>query len=143
MANIDLSQFIETVSTAFEGRQVRQAFVDALTAVQTVVNELDQTIIQHKTATQVVSSATPTVAVPLDIDGDPAQIIVTLRQDDTPTPYQNFCVHVAKFNGKYNAVVFPIPDSPVKRVLLFVPFFEMVDIILYKKRNRELGTISF
>ena len=37
MANIDLSQFIETVSTAFEGRQVRQAFVDALTAVQTAV----------------------------------------------------------------------------------------------------------
>lgn len=111
MANIDLTQFIETVSTAFEGRQVRQAFVDALTAVQTAVNELDQTIIQHKTATQVVSSAIPTVAVPLDIDGDPAQIIVTLRQDDTPTPYQNFCVHVAKFNGKYNAVICMGPSA--------------------------------
>ena len=80
-------------------------------AVQTAVNELDQTIIQHKTATRVVSSATSTVAVPLDIDGDPAQIIVTLRQDDTPTPYQNFCVHVAKFNGKYNAVICMGPSA--------------------------------
>jgi hypothetical protein len=57
MANIDLTQFIKTVSTAFEGRQVRQAFVDALTAVQTAVNELDQSKIKHGSVEYVLSEA--------------------------------------------------------------------------------------
>ena len=39
MANLDISAEIEEIKKAFEGRQVRQSIVDALTAVQTKLNE--------------------------------------------------------------------------------------------------------
>lgn len=111
MANIDLSQFIETVSTAFEGRQVRQAFVDALTAVQTTVNEMDQTKIKSGTIEYTLEKAASSVRIPLNLDFVPKQICVSLRDIGTPSPFQNYCTHVQVYKGAYFAVICMGPSN--------------------------------
>ena len=111
MANIDLSQFIETVSTAFEGRQVRQAFVDALTAVQTTVNEMDQTKIKSGTIEYTLEKAAASVRIPLNLDFVPKQICVSLRDIGTPSPFQNYCTHVQVYKGAYFAVICMGPSN--------------------------------
>ena len=111
MANIDLSQFIKTVSTAFEGRQVRQAFVDALTAVQTTVNEMDQTKIKSGTIEYTLEKAASSVQIPLNLDFVPKQICVSLRDIGTPSPFQNYCTHVQVYKGAYFAVICMGPSN--------------------------------
>ena len=111
MANIDLTSFIETVSTAFEGRQVRQAFVDALTAVQTVVNEMDQTKIKSGTIEYTLEKAASSVRIPLNLDFVPKQICVSLRDIGTPSPFQNYCTHVQVYMGAYFAVICMGPSN--------------------------------
>lgn len=111
MANIDLTQFIETVSTAFEGRQVRQAFVDALTAVQTTVNEMDQTKIKSGTIEYTLEKAASSVQIPLNLDFVPKQICVSLRDIGTPNPFQNYCTHVQVYKGAYFAVICMGPSN--------------------------------
>lgn len=118
MANIDLTQFIETVSTAFEGRQVRQAFVDALTAVQTTVNEMDQTKIKSGTIEYTLEKAASSVRIPLNLDFVPKQICVSLRDIGTPSPFQNYCTHVQVYKGAYYAVICmgPSNDATIVKV---------------------------
>lgn len=111
MANIDLTQFIETVSTAFEGRQVRQAFVDALTAVQTTVNEMDQTKIKSGTIEYTLENPNSSVRIPLNLDFVPKQICVSLRDIGTPSPFQNYCTHVQVYKGAYYAVICMGPSN--------------------------------
>ena len=45
--NVDLTTAIETVRNAFYGRDVRQALVDALTATEQAVNDLNQNKIKR------------------------------------------------------------------------------------------------
>lgn len=111
MANIDLTSFIETVRNAFYGRDVRQALVDALTAVQTTVNEMDQTKIKSGTIEYTLEKAAPSVQIPLNLDFVPKQICVSLRDIGTPSPFQNYCTHVQVYKGAYFAVVCMGPSN--------------------------------
>ena len=47
--NVDLTTAIETVRNAFYGRDVRQALVDALTATEQAVNDLNQNKVKLNT----------------------------------------------------------------------------------------------
>ena len=94
MANIDLSQFIETVKNAFYGRDVRQALVDALTATEQAVNDLNQNKIKSGTIEYTLEKAASSVQIPLNLDFAPKQICVSLRDIGTPSPFQNYCTHV-------------------------------------------------
>ena len=111
MANIDLTFFIETVRNAFYGRDVRQALVDALTAVQTTVNEMDQTKIKSGTIEYTLEKAAPSVQIPLNLDFVPKQICVSLRDIGTPSPFQNYCTHVQVYKGAYFAVICMGPSN--------------------------------
>lgn len=111
MANIDLTSFIETVRNAFYGRDVRQALVDALTAVQTTVNEMDQTKIKSGTIEYTLEKAASSVQIPLNLDFAPKQICVSLRDIGTPSPFQNYCTHVQVYKGAYFAVICMGPSN--------------------------------
>lgn len=111
MANIDLTSFIETVRNAFYGRDVRQALVDALTAVQTTVNEMDQTKIKSGTIEYTLEKAASSVRIPLNLDFVPKQICVSLRDIGTPSPFQNYCTHVQVYKGAYFAVICMGPSN--------------------------------
>lgn len=109
--NIDLAAAIETVRNAFYGRDVRQALVDALTAVQTTVNEMDQTKIKSGTIDYTVETAATSVQIPLNLDFTPKQICVSLRDIGTPSPFQNYCTHVQVYKGAYFAVICMGPSN--------------------------------
>lgn len=109
--NIDLAAAIETVRNAFYGRDVRQALVDALTAVQKTVNEMDQTKIKSGTIDYTVETAATSVQIPLNLDFTPKQICVSLRDIGTPSPFQNYCTHVQVYKGAYYAVICMGPSN--------------------------------
>lgn len=109
--NVDLAAAIETVRNAFYGRDVRQALVDALTAVQTTVNEMDQTKIKSGTIDYTVETAATSVQIPLNLDFVPKQICVSLRDIGTPSPFQNYCTHVQVYKGAYYAVICMGPSN--------------------------------
>lgn len=109
--NVDLAAAIETVRNAFYGRDVRQALVDALTAVQTTVNEMDQTKIKSGTIEYTLEKAASIVQIPLNLDFVPKQICVSLRDIGTPSPFQNYCTHVQVYKGAYFAVICMGPSN--------------------------------
>lgn len=109
--NVDLAAAIETVRNAFYGRDVRQALVDALTAVQTTVNEMDQTKIKSGTIEYTLEKAASIVQIPLNLDFVPKQICVSLRDIGTPSPFQNYCTHVQVYKSAYFAVICMGPSN--------------------------------
>ena len=109
--NVDLTRAIETVRNAFYGRDVRQALVDALTAAEQAVNDLNQNKIKSGTIEYTLEQATSSVQIPLNLDFTPKQICVSLRDIGTPTPYQNYCTHVQVYKGAYFAVICMGPSN--------------------------------
>ena len=103
--NVDLAAAIETVRNAFYGRDVRQALVDALTATEQAVNDLNQNKIKSGTIEYTLKKAASSVQIPLNLDFTPRQICVSLRDIGTPSPFQNYCTHVQVYKGAYFAVV--------------------------------------
>lgn len=99
--NIDLATAIETVRNAFYGRDVRQALVDALTATEQAVNDLNQNKIKSGTIEYTLEKAASSVQIPLNLDFVPKQICVSLRDIGTPSPFQNYCTHVQVYKGAY------------------------------------------
>ena len=109
--NVDLAAAIETVRNAFYGRDVRQALVDALTATEQAVNDLNQNKIKSGTIEYTLEQATSSVQIPLNLDFTPKQICVSLRDIGTPTPYQNYCTHVQVYRDAYFAVICMGPSN--------------------------------
>ena len=109
--NVDLTTAIETVRNAFYGRDVRQALVDALTATEQAVNDLNQNKIKSGTIEYTLEQATSSVQIPLNLDFTPKQICVSLRDIGTPSPYQNYCTHVQVYNGAYFVVICMGPSN--------------------------------
>lgn len=50
--------------------------------------------IHYGTVEYKMTKANPLMQIPLGLTFAPKQVIATLRQTDTPTPYQNYCTHV-------------------------------------------------
>lgn len=112
MANkVDLAAAIETVRNAFYGRDVRQALVDALTATEQAVNDLNQNKVKSGTIEYTLEKAASSVQIPLNLDFAPKQICVSLRDIGTPSPFQNYCTHVQVYKGAYFAVVCMGPSN--------------------------------
>lgn len=109
--NVDLAAAIETVRNAFYGRDVRQALVDALTATEQAVNDLNQSKIKSGTIEYTLEKAASIVQIPLNLDFTPKQICVSLRDIGTPSPFQNYCTHVQVYKGAYFAVVCMGPSN--------------------------------
>lgn len=109
--NVDLTTAIETVRNAFYGRDVRQALVDALTATEQAVNDLNQNKIKSGTIEYTLKKAASAVQIPLNLDFVPKQICVSLRDIGTPTPVQNYCTHVQVYMGAYFAVICMGPNN--------------------------------
>lgn len=109
--NIDLAAAIETVRNAFYGRDVRQALVDALTATEQAVNDLNQNKIKSGTIEYTLEKASSSVQIPLNLDFVPKQICVSLRDIGTPSPFQNYCTHVQVYKGAYYAVICMGPSN--------------------------------
>lgn len=109
--NVDLTTAIETVRNAFYGRDVRQALVDALTATEQAVNDLNQNKIKSGTIEYTLEKATSSVRIPLNLDFTPKQICVSLRDIGTPSPFQNYCTHVQVYKGAYFAVICMGPSN--------------------------------
>ena len=109
--NVDLTTAIETVRNAFYGRDVRQALVDALTATEQAVNDLNQNKIKSGTIEYTLEQTASSVQIPLNLDFVPKQICVSLRDIGTPTPYQNYCTHVQVYKGAYFAVICMGPSN--------------------------------
>ena len=109
--NVDLTTAIETVRNAFYGRDVRQALVDALTATEQAVNDLNQNKIKSGTIEYTLKQAASSVQIPLNLDFVPKQICVSLRDIGTPTPFQNYCTHVQVYTGAYFAVIWMGPSN--------------------------------
>lgn len=109
--NVDLTTAIETVRNAFYGRDVRQALVDALTATEQAVNDLNQNKIKSGTIEYTLEKAASSVQIPLNLDFTPKQICVSLRDIGTPSPFQNYCTHVQVYKGAYFAVVCMGPSN--------------------------------
>lgn len=109
--NVDLTTAIETVQNAFYGRDVRQALVDALTATEQAVNDLNQNKIKSGTIEYTLEKAASSVQIPLNLDFVPKQICVSLRDIGTPSPLQNYCTHVQVYKGAYFTVVCMGPSN--------------------------------
>lgn len=109
--NVDLAAAIETVRNAFYGRDVRQALVDALTATEQAVNDLNQNKIKSGTIEYTLKKAASSVQIPLNLDFVPKQICVSLRDIGTPSPFQNYCTHVQVYRGAYFAVICMGPSN--------------------------------
>lgn len=109
--NVDLAAAIETVRNAFYGRDVRQALVDALTATEQAVNDLNQNKIKSGTIEYTLKKAAQSVQIPLNLDFVPKQICVSLRDIGTPSPFQNYCTHVQVYKGAYFAVICMGPSN--------------------------------
>lgn len=109
--NVDLTTAIETVRNAFYGRDVRQALVDALTAAEQAVNDLNQNKVKSGTIEYTLKKAASIVQIPLNLDFVPKQICVSLRDIGTPSPFQNYCTHVQVYMGAYFAVVCMGPSN--------------------------------
>lgn len=109
--NVDLTTAIETVRNAFYGRDVRQALVDALTATEQAVNDLNQNKIKSGTIEYTLEKATSSVQIPLNLDFTPKQICVSLRDIGTPSPFKNYCTHVQVYKGAYFAVICMGPSN--------------------------------
>jgi hypothetical protein len=109
--NVDLAAAIETVRNAFYGRDVRQALVDALTATEQAVNDLNQNKIKSGTIEYTLEKASSSVQIPLNLDFVPKQICVSLRDIGTPSPFQNYCTHVQVYKGAYYAVICMGPSN--------------------------------
>lgn len=109
--NVDLAAAIETVRNAFYGRDVRQALVDALTATEQAVNDLNQNKVKSGTIEYTLEKATQSVQIPLNLDFVPKQICVSLRDIGTPSPFQNYCTHVQVYKGAYFAVICMGPSN--------------------------------
>lgn len=100
--NLDITTQIAEILSAYYGRDVRQALVDALTATEQAVNDLDQDKIKSGTIEYTLSASSPSVSVPLGLDFTPKQVFANIRQNDsTPTPYKNFCTHVYTYKNVY------------------------------------------
>lgn len=50
--------------------------------------------IHYGTVEYKMTKANPLMQIPLGLTFAPKQVIATLRQIDTPTPYKTFCTHV-------------------------------------------------
>lgn len=109
--NVDLTTAIETVRNAFYGRDVRQALVDALTATEQAVNDLNQNKVKSGTIEYTLEKAAQNVQIPLNLDFVPKQICVSLRDIGTPSPFQNYCTHVQVYKGAYFAVICMGPSN--------------------------------
>lgn len=109
--NVDLTTAIETVRNAFYGRDVRQALVDALTATEQAVNDLNQNKVKSGTIEYTLEKAAQSVQIPLNLDFVPKQICVSLRDIGTPSPFQNYCTHVQVYKGAYFAVICMGPSN--------------------------------
>ena len=109
--NVDLTTAIETVRNAFYGRDVRQALVDALTATEQAVNDLNQNKIKSGTIEYRLKQAASSVQIPLNLDFTPKQICVSLRDIGTPSPFQNYCTHVQVYKGAYFVVICMGPSN--------------------------------
>ena len=109
--NVDLTAAIEIVRNAFYGRDVRQALVDALTATEQAVNDLNQNKIKSGTIEYTLAQAASSVQIPLNLDFVPKQICVSLRDIGTPSPFQNYCTHVQVYKGAYFAVICMGPSN--------------------------------
>lgn len=109
--NVDLAAAIETVRNAFYGRDVRQALVDALTATEQAVNDLNQNKIKSGTIEYTLENPNSSVQIPLNLDFTPKQICVSLRDIGTPSPFQNYCTHVQVYKGAYYAVICMGPSN--------------------------------
>ena len=109
--NVDLTTAIETVRNAFYGRDVRQALVDALTATEQAVNDLNQNKIKSGTIEYTLEQAISSGQIPLNLDFTPKQICVSLRDIGTPSPFQNYCTHVQVYKGAYFAVICMGPSN--------------------------------
>lgn len=96
---IDISAEITSVAEAYTGRDVRQAIVDALTATQKAINEMNM-----PTGSQsiVVSSEATLVTAPLNLPFTPTQdtqIICSLREVTSPT-VRRLCVDTFFTNSR-------------------------------------------
>lgn len=109
--NVDLAAAIETVRNAFYGRDVRQALVDALTATEQAVNDLNQNKVKSGTIEYTLEKSAQSVQIPLNLDFVPKQICVSLRDIGTPSPFQNYCTHVQVYKGAYFAVICMGPSN--------------------------------
>lgn len=109
--NVDLAAAIETVRNAFYGRDVRQALVDALTATEQAVNDLNQNKVKSGTIEYTLKKAAQSVQIPLNLDFVPKQICVSLRDIGMPSPFQNYCTHVQVYKGAYFAVICMGPSN--------------------------------
>lgn len=67
--------------------------------------------IHYGTVEYKMTKANPLMQIPLGLTFAPKQVIATLRQTDTPTPYQNYCTHVQVYKGAYFAVICMGPSN--------------------------------
>lgn len=109
--NLDITTQIAEILSAYYGRDVRQALVDALTATEQAVNDLNQNKIKSGTIEYTLEQAASSVQIPLNLDFTPKQICVSLRDIGTPTPYQNYCTHVQIYRNAYYAVICMGPSN--------------------------------
>lgn len=99
MPNLDITAEIEAIKKAFEGRQVRQSIVDALTAVQEKLNEYAPAELIHGSTTIIAEGDNATAAAIVDLPFEPTEntkIIGSVRVKHSPMPYFNqvltFCL---------------------------------------------------
>ena len=92
MANLDISAEIEEIKKAFEGRQVRQSIVDALTAVQTKLNEYAPAELIYGSTEITADGSTAIASKLIDLPFTPTvntKIIGSVRVENSPTPHLN------------------------------------------------------
>lgn len=119
--NIDISTAIDTIAKAFEGRQVRQALVNGLTAAQEAINAIDPTqSAVHGTTEVTLEEDVATVKfVELDLPFTPTentQIILSLRYKSQPT-LQAYITYAMYADGHMRAAITPTvqgADAKVK-----------------------------
>lgn len=91
---------------ADENEIMTQDITDPDYPMQHAGEEIDEILsradkIHYGTVEYKLTKANALMQIPLGLTFAPKQVIATLRQTDTPTPYQNYCTHVSGSGKSY------------------------------------------
>lgn len=115
--NIQVQDITENDYSIQKAGEEVDALLDKATEIDAINSQLSYTTsiaiktqntvdkIHFGTVEKKVTTPAAYIDVPLNLNFTPKQVIVTLRRDTTPNPYQTYCAHVYQYMKSCNVCI--------------------------------------